>query len=125
MCRISIFLLGHLHYFLHFFFSFMENLFKKHPLHARKLVIPASNQLGLSKDTYQMTGLCSNYFSKYKLPRVGISSRDLLYFKQVFVKGFVEDILMNIQTSKHLPGVKVCLCFKTIQFSQLLFIFLL
>ena len=30
--QILIFLLGHLHYFLHFFFAFMENLFKKHPI---------------------------------------------------------------------------------------------
>ena len=30
--QIFIFLLGHLHFFLHFFFSFMENLFKKHPI---------------------------------------------------------------------------------------------
>ena len=29
---IFVFLLGHLHFFLHFFFAFMENLFKKHPL---------------------------------------------------------------------------------------------
>ena len=29
---IFICLLGHLHFFLHFFFSFMENLFKKHPI---------------------------------------------------------------------------------------------
>ena len=27
-----IFLLGHLHFFLYFFFTFTENLFKKHPL---------------------------------------------------------------------------------------------
>ena len=32
LCQIFIFLLGHLHFFLHFFFSFMENLFKKHPI---------------------------------------------------------------------------------------------
>ena len=31
--QIFIFLLGHLHFFLHFFFTFMENLFKKHPIH--------------------------------------------------------------------------------------------
>ena len=30
--QIFIFLLGHLHFFLHFFFTFMENLFKKHPI---------------------------------------------------------------------------------------------
>ena len=30
--QIFIFLLGHLHFFLHFFFTFMENLFKKPPL---------------------------------------------------------------------------------------------
>ena len=33
----SIFLLGHLHFFLHFFFLFMENLFKKHPISRRTL----------------------------------------------------------------------------------------
>ena len=27
-----IFLLSHLHFFLHFFFTFMVNLFKKHPI---------------------------------------------------------------------------------------------
>ena len=31
--QIYIFLLGHLHIFLPFFFAFMENLFKKHPIH--------------------------------------------------------------------------------------------
>ena len=31
--QIFIFLLGRLHFFLHFFFSFMENLLKKHPIH--------------------------------------------------------------------------------------------
>jgi len=31
--QIFIFLLGHLHFFLDFFFTFMENLFKKHPIH--------------------------------------------------------------------------------------------
>ena len=30
---IFIFLLGHLHFFLHFSFTFMENLFKKHPIY--------------------------------------------------------------------------------------------
>ena len=30
--QIFIFLLSHLHFFLHFFFTFMENLFKKHPI---------------------------------------------------------------------------------------------
>ena len=30
--QIFIFLLGHLHFFLHLFFSFMENFFKKHPI---------------------------------------------------------------------------------------------
>ena len=30
--QIFIFLLGHLLFFLHFFFTFMENLFKKHPI---------------------------------------------------------------------------------------------
>ena len=30
--QIFIFLLGHLHFFLHFFFTFMENLFKKRPI---------------------------------------------------------------------------------------------
>ena len=30
--QIFIFLLGHLHFFLHFFFLFMKNLFKKHPI---------------------------------------------------------------------------------------------
>ena len=34
--QIFIFLLGNLHFFLHFFFSFMENLFKKHPIHANR-----------------------------------------------------------------------------------------
>ena len=32
LCQIFIFLLDHLHFILHFFFTFMENLFKKHPL---------------------------------------------------------------------------------------------
>ena len=32
LCQIFIFLLGHLHFFLHFFLSLMENLFKKHPI---------------------------------------------------------------------------------------------
>ena len=31
--QIFIFLLGHLHFFLHFLFMSMENLFKKHPIH--------------------------------------------------------------------------------------------
>ena len=31
--QIFIFLLGHLHFFLHFLFTFVENLFKKHPIH--------------------------------------------------------------------------------------------
>ena len=31
--QIFIFPLGHLHFFLHFFFMFMENLFKKHPIY--------------------------------------------------------------------------------------------
>ena len=30
--QIFIFLLGHHHFFLHFFFTFMENLFKQHPI---------------------------------------------------------------------------------------------
>ena len=30
--QVFIFLLGHLHFFLHFFSTFMENLFKKHPI---------------------------------------------------------------------------------------------
>ena len=30
--QICIFLLGHLHVFLHFFFLFVESLFKKHPI---------------------------------------------------------------------------------------------
>ena len=30
--QIFIFLLGHLNFFLHFFFALMENLFKKHPI---------------------------------------------------------------------------------------------
>ena len=32
MYQIFIFLLGHLHFFLHFFLPFMENLLKKHPI---------------------------------------------------------------------------------------------
>ena len=32
LCQNSIVLLGHLHFLLHFFFTFMENLFKKHPI---------------------------------------------------------------------------------------------
>ena len=35
LCQIFIFLLGHLQFFLHFFFTFMENLFKKHPIRYR------------------------------------------------------------------------------------------
>ena len=35
--QIFIFLLGHLHFFLHIFFAFMENLFKKHPIHFREI----------------------------------------------------------------------------------------
>ena len=31
--QIFIFPLGHLHFFLHFFFTFMENLFKKRPIY--------------------------------------------------------------------------------------------
>ena len=31
-----IFLLGHLHFFLHFFFTFMENPIKKHPIHCNQ-----------------------------------------------------------------------------------------
>ena len=34
--QIFIFLLGHLHFFLHFIFSFMENLSKKHPIFLSK-----------------------------------------------------------------------------------------
>ena len=30
--QILMFLLGHLHFFWHYFFTFMENLFKKHPI---------------------------------------------------------------------------------------------
>ena len=33
--QIFIFLLGHFPFFLHFFFVFMENLFKIHPIHAQ------------------------------------------------------------------------------------------
>ena len=36
--QISIFLLGCLHFFLHFFFKFMENLFKKHPVPIWKIL---------------------------------------------------------------------------------------
>ena len=32
MCQVFIFLLGHLHFFVHFFFTFMENLFMVHPI---------------------------------------------------------------------------------------------
>ena len=32
LCQIFILLLGHLHFFVHFFFSFMENLFMEHPI---------------------------------------------------------------------------------------------
>ena len=32
LCKIFIFLLDHLQFFLHFFFTFMENFFKKHPI---------------------------------------------------------------------------------------------
>ena len=32
MYQIFIYLLDNLHLFLHFFFPFMENLFKKHPI---------------------------------------------------------------------------------------------
>ena len=31
--KIFIFLLGHLQFFLHFFLTFMENIFKKHPIY--------------------------------------------------------------------------------------------
>ena len=41
--QIFIFLLGHLHSFLHFFFSFMENLFKKHPILVPKFYLSASS----------------------------------------------------------------------------------
>ena len=34
--QIDNFLQAHLHFFLHFFFTFMENLFKKHPIHDGK-----------------------------------------------------------------------------------------
>ena len=37
--QIFTFLLGHLHFFLHFFFAFMENLFKKHPIFCFKIKI--------------------------------------------------------------------------------------
>ena len=40
--RISISLLGHLHFFLHFFFTFMEKIFKKHPISILHLVTPPS-----------------------------------------------------------------------------------
>ena len=32
MYQVFIFLLGHLHFFVHFFFTFMENLFMDHPI---------------------------------------------------------------------------------------------
>ena len=32
MCHVFIFLLGHLHFFEHFIFIFMENLFLDHPI---------------------------------------------------------------------------------------------
>ena len=39
--QIFIFLLGHLHFFLHFSFSFMVNLFKKHPIYIPLSLFPS------------------------------------------------------------------------------------
>ena len=43
--QIFIFLLGHRHFFLHFFFAFMENLFKKHPKQPLFLQLTVQNIL--------------------------------------------------------------------------------
>ena len=40
---IFIFLLGHLYFFVHFFFTSMENLFKKHPILVLNLCLSASS----------------------------------------------------------------------------------
>ena len=36
-----------------------------------------------------MLGLCSDYFSRYGFPRVGISRRDLLYKNRVWIRAAV------------------------------------
>ena len=43
MYQIFIFLLGHLHFFFHFFFKFLENLFKKHPIPALSITLRNRN----------------------------------------------------------------------------------
>ena len=48
LCQVFIFLLGHLHFFLHFFFAFMENLFKKHPIQT-ELVMRVSEPMVIQR----------------------------------------------------------------------------
>ena len=48
LCQIFVLLRGHLHVFLHFFFTFIENLFKKHPIQLRFTYITVTLSLSLS-----------------------------------------------------------------------------
>ena len=52
--QIFIFLLGHLHFFLHFFFTFMENLFKKHPISSFYYVIFSGSSGSLPSTTFSL-----------------------------------------------------------------------
>ena len=62
--QMSIFLLGYLHFFLHFFFTFMENLFKKYP-------IP-------NRDPRKMNGNLQNGAAALKL-----KEKSFFFFKEI------------------------------------------
>ena len=49
-------LLGHLHFFLHFFFTFMENLFKKHPTTTRLLPLRLLQAITTTTTTVSLKG---------------------------------------------------------------------
>ena len=72
---ISIFLLGHLHFFSHFFFTVMENLFKKHPIHAAlnylaiahsRRVASIANLFRKAWEGLQAFHQCVRWFFKFK-----------------------------------------------------------